>query len=163
MKYYAGLDVSLKETFVSILDESGAVVREASILSDVNSLAMYLKETGLVYERVGIESGQLSIPLCKGLSKKGFPVTCVDARHMAAALSARVNKNDRNDARGIAQMLRAGLYREVQVKSDEACEKKMVLGSRRQLTSCRQQLMGTIRGITKNLWYKDKFSVRIFS
>ncbi|KLT23303.1 transposase IS116/IS110/ IS902 family protein [Wolbachia endosymbiont of Armadillidium vulgare str. wVulC] len=64
---------------------------------------------------------------------------------MAAALSARINKNDKNDARGIAQMMRVGLFKEVLVKSDEACQVKIILGSRRQLIRCREQIAGTIR------------------
>lgn len=149
MKYYAGLDVSLKDTFISIIDERGKVVKEGNVGSDVASLSAYLKQQAFDYELIGIESGQLSISLCKGLLKKGLAVICVDARHMAAALSARINKNDRNDARGIAQMLRAGLYKEVKIKSDESCQLKMLLGGRRQLVTTRQQLMGTIRGLLK--------------
>jgi transposase len=149
MNYYSGLDVSLKETFISIIDDKGLTVKEGFVPTDVGSISSYLKEGGLTYDKIGIESGQLSISLCKGLIAQGLSVTCVDARHMAAALSARINKNDRNDARGIAQMMRAGLYKEVQVKSDESCQLKVLLGSRRQLVSNRQQLKGTIRGLLK--------------
>jgi transposase len=149
MHYYAGLDVSLKETFVSIIDENGTIIHEQSVPSDVDALSTYLKKTNLPFDRIGIESGQLSIPLCKGLSQEGLPVICVDARHMAAALSARINKNDKNDARGIAQMLRVNLYKEVTIKSDEACEVKFLLGSRRHLMSTKYELMGTIRGLLK--------------
>lgn len=149
MKYYSGLDVSLKETFISIIDEQGSTVKEGFVPTDVRSISDYLKEVGLIYDKIGIESGQLSIPLCKSLMTQRLPVICVDARHMAAALSARINKNDRNDARGIAQLMRAGLYKEVQVKSDESCQLKILLGSRRQLVMNRQQLMGTIRGLLK--------------
>ena len=151
MRYYAGLDVSLKETFVSVIDDQGQIVCERSVASDAASLSCYLKEQGLAYERLGIESGQLSIPLCKGLRERGLAAVCVDARHMAAALSARVNKNDRNDARGIAQMMRAGLYKEVKIKSDESCELKVLLGSRRQLVESRQRLLGTMRGLLEAL------------
>lgn len=98
---------------------------------------------------IGIESGQLSISMCKELRSFGLPVICVDARHMAAALSARINKNDKNDAKGIAQMMRVGLYKEVLVKSDESCQIKVVLGSRRQLICSKQQIVGTIRGLLK--------------
>lgn len=149
MKYYTGLDVSLKRTFISIIDEKGKIVKEKDVDSDVAIIAEYLFDQGLSYEKIGIESGQLSIHLSKGLRKKGLAVECVDARHMASALSARINKNDRNDARGIAQMLRAGLYKVVQVKSDESCQVKMLLGSRRQLVSVRQKLYGTVRGLLK--------------
>jgi transposase len=149
MNYYSGLDVSLKETFISIIDGKGLTVKEGFVPTDAGSISSYLKEGGLTYDKIGIESGQLSISLCKGLIAQGLSVTCVDARHMAAALSARINKNDRNDARGIAQMMRAGLYKEVQVKSDESCQLKVLLGSRRQLVKSRQQLKGTVRGLLK--------------
>lgn len=149
MNYYSGLDVSLKETFISIIDDRGMTVKEGFVPTEVQSISDYLKEGGLTYDKIGIESGQLSISLCKGLAAQGLSVTCVDARHMAAALSARINKNDRNDARGIAQMMRAGLYKEVQVKSDDSCQLKILLGSRRQLVLNRQQLVGTIRGLLK--------------
>lgn len=149
MNYYSGLDVSLKETFISIIDDKGLTVKEGFVPTDVGSISSYLKEGGLTYEKIGIESGQLSISLCKGLMGQGLSVTCVDARHMASALSARINKNDRNDARGITQMMRAGLYKKVQIKSDESCQLKILLGSRRQLVTNRQQLKGTIRGLLK--------------
>lgn len=149
MYYYAGCDVSLKETFVSIIDENGTIIHEQSVPSDVDALSTYLKNTHLSFERIGIEAGQLSIPLCKGLRQEGLPVICVDARHMATALSARINKNDKNDARGIAQMLRVCLYKEVLIKSDEACEVKFLLGSRRHLVNTKYELMGTIRGLLK--------------
>lgn len=149
MKYYAGLDVSLKETFVSILDQNGKVMTEESVPSTGDVLAAYLQRTGVTFDKIGIESGQLSISLCKDLRKKGLPVVCVDARHMAAALSARINKNDKNDAAGIAQLMRVGLYKDVLIKSDTSCETKVLLGSRRQLVNCRTQVMGSIRGLLK--------------
>ncbi|HQS84713.1 MAG: hypothetical protein B7Y25_07290 [Alphaproteobacteria bacterium 16-39-46] len=166
MKYYAGLDVSLKETFLSIVNETGQVVKEGFALSDLESLSTFLKESGFKYEKAGIESGQLSISLCKGLSKKGFPMVCVDARHMAAVLKAQaINKNDRNDGRGIAQMMRVGLYKEVQIKSDRSCEEKIILGSRRQLVKNRQQLMLTIRGLLKiygiKIGTQSQFSIKV--
>jgi transposase len=68
---------------------------------------------------------------------------------MAASLSARINKNDKNDALGIAQMMRVNMYKEVKIKSDNSCELKVLLGSRNQLMSTKQQIMGTIRGLLK--------------
>ena len=151
MKYYSGLDVSLKTTFICVVNELGEVVLEDAVETAVNAISDWLTASGLTYERIGIESGQLSISLCKGLTNNGYPVLCVDARHMAAALSARVNKNDKNDANGIAQMMRVGLYREVLVKSDEMCDLKVLLGSRKQLVESRQRMQGTIRGLLK-IW-----------
>jgi len=161
MGYYVGCDVSLKESFLSIINEEGKVIQEVFVATSCQEIGDYLRKTEFCFEKIGIERGQLSISLCKGLSKQGLPVICVDARHMAAALSARINKNDRNDARGIGQMMRAGLYKEVQIKSDDSCEQKVVLGSRRQLVNSRQQVMGTIRGLLKiygiSLGTKAKF------
>ena len=151
---YAGLDVSLDETFVCIIDEEGKIIAEKSIATNVDDLSTYLKKINTPFKKVAIESGQLSISLCKGLSQQGLPVVCVDARHMAAALSSRINKNDKNDARGIAQMIRAGLYKEVQIKSDDMCEIKIILGTRRQLVRTRLKLMGTIRGLLKIYGFK---------
>lgn len=151
MKYYSGLDVSLKTTFICVVNELGEVVLEEEVETDVKAINKRLTDTGLSYERIGIESGQLSIPLCKGLMAEGFPAICVDARHMAAALSARINKNDRNDGRGIANMMRVGLYREVLVKGDEMCDLKVLLGARKQLVENRQKIKGAIRGLLK-IW-----------
>ncbi|WP_341820869.1 IS110 family transposase [Wolbachia endosymbiont (group A) of Myopa testacea] len=138
MKYYSGLDISLKETFVSIVDEKGKIVKEGVVASESKAIAEYLLEQSKNYETIGIESGQLSIPMCKELRSFNLPVVCVDARHMEAVLSARINKNDKNDARGIAQMIRAEIYKEVLVKSDESCQIKIALGSRRQLICSKQ-------------------------
>lgn len=149
MEYYSGLDVSLKTTFISIIDKKGKIIKEGNVATGVEEIDKFLSSQNLTYEKIGIESGQFSISLSKGLAKKGFNVICVDARHMAAALSARINKNDKNDARGIAQMMRVDLYKKVQVKSDEACQLKMLLGSRRQLVNTRNQINGSIRGLLK--------------
>lgn len=149
MEYYSGLDVSLKETFISIVDKNGKLISERLVSTNANDISNYLLNSGMKFSKIGIESGQFSIHLCKELEKMGLAVTCVDARHMAAALSARINKNDKNDALGIAQMMRVNLYKEVKIKSDESCQIKVLLGSRNQLISSRQQIMGTVRGLLK--------------
>lgn len=149
MEYYSGLDVSLKETFITIIDQNGDLVTEQTVNTSAEAIYTPLKATGLKFKKIGIESGQFSISLCKYLVSKDLPVICVDARAMAKALSARINKNDKNDALGIAQMMRVNLYKEVQIKSDDSCELKVVIGSRNQLVSTKQQIMGTVRGLLK--------------
>lgn len=99
IKYYSGLDISLKETFISIVDEKGKIVKEEVVASESSAIAEFLLSQSREYESIGIESGQLSISMCKELRSFRLPVICVDARHMAAALSARINKNDKNDER----------------------------------------------------------------
>lgn len=149
MKYYAGLDVGLKRTFICIVDADGKVIQEDAVASDADAIHQALENRHVKYDRVGMETGQLSIWLCKGLAAKGLPVVCMDARTVAAALSTQVNKTDRNDARGIAHLLRCGLFREVHVKSDASCEQKLLLGARRQLMEQVGALECSIRGLLK--------------
>ena len=106
-EYYVGLDVSVKTTAICIVDGKGEVVREAALVTEPATLAEFLRRTGFDIVRVGHEAGPMSAWLYEGLEAAGLPVVCVEARHMKSALSAMVNKTDRNDARGIAQMMRA--------------------------------------------------------
>ena len=57
-------------------------------------------------------------------------MVCVETRHMRAVLKAQINKTDRNDARGIAQMMRVGLYRPVHVKTLRSQKLRMLLTHR---------------------------------
>ena len=110
MDYFAGLDVSVKETSVCIVDDTGKIVREVKVASEPEALLQVL--TNPAYrKRIGLEAGPLSQWLFGVLTEASLPVTCVETRHMKAVLKAQINKTDRNDARGIAQMMRVGLYR----------------------------------------------------
>jgi transposase len=63
-------------------------------------------------------------------------VICIDARHAGAALQAGFrNKNDRNDARGIADLMGVNKYRPVWVKSPEAQRQGRLLTARATLQS----------------------------
>lgn len=116
MKYYTGLDMSLSTTFITIVDIDNKIIKEGIVKTDCKEIYSFLEIDKFPNQKIAIESGQLSISMCKNLTKKGLNVVCVDARHMATALSARINKNDKNDARGIANMLRVGCYKEVAIK-----------------------------------------------
>jgi hypothetical protein len=113
MPYYVGLDVSVKTTAVCIVDETGKVIGERSLATEPASLADWLAKTGLDIAHVGHEAGPLSAWPREGHIAEELPVVRVDARYMKAALAAMRDKTDRNDARGIAQMMRTGWYREV--------------------------------------------------
>jgi len=117
MHHFAGLDVSVKETSLCILDDAGMIVREARIASEPEALLAVLRNPAYCFKRIGLEAGPLSQWLFSALAEAGLPVICVETRHMRAVLKAQINKTDRNDARGIAQMMRAGLYRPVHVKT----------------------------------------------
>jgi transposase len=110
MEHFAGLDVSVNETGICIVDEAGRIVREAKVASEPTALLSVLKNGGYHFKRIGLEARPLSQWLYSSLSEANLPVICVETRHMRAVLKAQINKTDRNDARGIAQMMRAGLY-----------------------------------------------------
>jgi transposase len=118
MAHFVGLDVSVKETSVCVVDDAGKVVCERKVPTEPDDIAVLLTSVGGEYVRVGIEAGPLSQWLVNGPTEAGLPVICVETRHMKALLQAQqINKSDRNDARGIAQMMRVGLFKPVHVKT----------------------------------------------
>lgn len=147
MKHHAGLDVSVKETAVCIVDEVGKIVRETKVATEPATIMGVLCAEDLALERVGLEAGPLSQWLVNGLAEAGLPVICVETRHMKAVLKAQqVNKSDWNDARGIAQMMRVGLYKPVHVKTLASQEKRMLLRSRKLLQNKLQDVESDVRG-----------------
>lgn len=149
MKYYAGLDVAMKETFLCILDETGKKVYEVKTPSTSEGIFEGLKKSGFSVEKAGIESGSLTRHLIKGLQNLGVPAVCIDSRKMAAILSVTVNKTDKNDARGIADAIRSNHYKEVYVKSDEDASVEILLKSRKTLVHLTGILKNTTRGFLK--------------
>jgi transposase len=134
--YFIGIDVSTKESALCIVDGNGKIVRETKLPTDPAIIAGFITDTGLAIERIGLESGCTAAWLFAGLQRYGWPVICIDARHAAAALQAGFrNKNDRNDARGIADLMRVNKYRTVWVKSPEAQRHGRLLTARAALQS----------------------------
>ncbi len=120
MEYYAGLDVSLRSCALCIVDTKGTVPLVRELPCEVNEIAECLAVFPHPIERIGFEAGTMSQHLFYGLTAAGFDVVCMEARQVNAALSAMRNKTDKNDARGIAQVLRTGWFSPVHMKSREA-------------------------------------------
>jgi transposase len=155
MKHCAGLDVSVKETAICIVDETGKLVREAKVTTEPGAIVELLTEAGFEYARIGLEAGPMSQWMVIGLLEAGLPVVCVETRHMKAVLKAQqVNKSDRNDARGIAQMIRVGLYKPVHVKTLASQHERMLLTSRKLLRDKLQDLENELRGTLRNFGLK---------
>ena len=167
MKHYAGLDVSIKETSVCIVDEVGKVCREMKVPSHPEDLVQALNDPAWCLERVGLEAGPLSQWLFNGLAAAGLPAVCIETRHTKAFLKAQVNKSDRNDARGIAQMMRVNLFRPVHVKTVTNQRRRTLLTARKLLQEKAIAIDNDIRGLLRNYGLKvgpvgaSKFEARI--
>ena len=166
MDHFAGLDVSVKETSVRIVDDAGKIVREVKVASEPGALLAVLKNPAYHF-RIGLEAGPLSQWLFSALAEAELPVVCVETRHMQAVLKAQINKTDRNDARGIAQMIRVGLYRPVHVKTLRSQKLRMLLTHRKLLQSKAIAIENDLRGTLRNFGLKVgmvgtvKFEARI--
>ena len=151
MKQYVGLDVSQKETAVCVVDQVGNVLFEGKAPSDPGALARVIHKRAPAAERIGFETGAMASWLWHELKRVGLPVVCVDARHAHAALSVRMNKSDPNDARGLAELIRVGWYREVRVKSDDSQAVRALLVARSRLVRIRRDLENQIRSLLKEV------------
>src|ERR1035437_6077317 len=149
-RHSAGLDVSVKETSVCIVDETGRIVREVKVASGPEALLPVLKNPAYHFKRIGLEARPPSQWLYSSLCAAGLPVICVETRHMRAVLKAQINKTDRNDARGIAQMMRVGLYRPVPVKTLRSQKLRMLLTHRKLLQSKAIAIDNDLRGTLRN-------------
>jgi len=149
MKQYVGLDVSQKETSVCVVDETGRPAWQGRVASDPGALAALLSRKAPDAERFGFETGAMSSWLWHELRRVGLPVVCIDARHAHAALSVRMNKSDENDARGLAELVRIGWYREVAVKSEASQQVRSLLITRSRLVRIRRDLENQVRAMLK--------------
>lgn len=164
MKHYVGLDVSMQKTFVCILDENGKILHEDCIKTDPTLIADFLDDMKLKDIVLGFESGSLSHYLMNGFKERNIRAICMDARKLNPILNLKVNKTDKNDARGIAEALRANLYTEIVCKPKESIDKAVLLGARRTLINQQTQLKNSVRGLLKSYGVRlGSVSVKNFS
>ena len=154
MSLYAGLDISVKTTAICVVDGNGQILLETVVDSSPNAIADRLREFEQPLERIGLEAGPLSQWIYGGLVDIGLAAICVETRHMHAALSARINKTDRNDARGIAQMMRVGLFKAVHVKTPASQHRRLLLTSRKLLQRKIYDIENDLRGSLRNFGLK---------
>lgn len=149
MQYFVGLDVALRSLALCIIDRDGQIVLEKALLCEVDAVTSCLERFGHPVVSIGFEAGTMSQTLFHGLKAEGYDVVCMEARQVYAALSAMRNKTDKNDARGIAQVLRSGWYNPVHIKSHEAHYDRALLTSRKAILRKCLDLEAEIRGLFK--------------
>ena len=136
------------------MDGSGKIVREAKVASEPAALVAWFGKLGVKLERIGLEAGPLSQWLYAGLREAGFAVELLETRHVRAAFRAMPVKSDRNDARGIAQLLRLGWFKPVHCKSLAAQEVRVLLSARKLIQSKLQDVENSLRGILRGFGLK---------
>jgi transposase len=154
VEHYAGIDVSLEQSSVCVVDATGRIVREAKAASEPEALAAFFRQLGLPVARIGLEAGPLSQWLHAGLTAAGLETVLLETRRLKAALSAMTVKTDRKDARGIAQLLRMGWFRPVHRKSPPAQEIRALLVGRKLLQGKLRDVELSIRGILRGFGLK---------
>ena len=149
MDYFAGLDVSLEEVSICVVEGAGSVVREARVSSEPEAVARWFAAVGLPMARVGLEAGPLSPWLHSELVRRGLPAVCIETRRMRSATALMAVKTDRVDARAIAHAMRVGWYTPVHVKSAASQELRLLLRNRKTVQEQRVALDNEIRGSLK--------------
>jgi transposase len=164
MCHYAGIDVSLESSAVCVVDGAGKIVREAKVATEPGALITWFHLLGLTVERIGLEAGPLSQWLFAALREANFAVELLETRHVRDAFKAMLVKSDRNDARGIAQLMRLGWFRPVHCKSIEAQETRAILTARKLLQSKLLDLENSLRGVLRGFGLKvGKTTERTFA
>jgi transposase len=154
MDHYAGIDVSLECSSVCVVDASGKIVREAKVASEPEALIAWFGSLGVALTRIGLEAGPLSQWLYAALRKAGLAVELLETRHVRKAFEAMPVKSDRNDARGIAQLMRLGWFRPVHCKSMGAQETRTLLTARKLVQSKLRDVENSLRGILRGFGLK---------
>src|SRR5882757_10207938 len=164
MNQYAGIDVSLECSSVCVVDANGKIMREARVASEPEALIGWFRFLGFGLERIGLEAGPLSQWLFATLREAGLAVELLETRHVRDAFKAMPVKSDRNDARGIAQLMRLGWFRPVHCKSIGAQEVRAVLTARKLVQTKLLDVENSLRGILRGFGLKvGKTTARSFA
>ena len=154
MNHYVGIDVSLEASSVCVVDGNGKIVREGKIVSEPDALIAWLGGLKLELTRIGLEAGPLSQWLYAAMRQAGLAVELLETRHVRNALKTMPVKTDRNDARGIAQLMRLGWFRPVHCKSIPAQETRALLTARKLVQVKLHDIEMSLRGILRGFGLK---------
>lgn len=154
MTYYAGIDVSLEWSSICVVDASGKIMQEAKVASEPEPLIAWFSGLGIGLDRIGLEAGPMSQWLYAAMRSAGLAVELLETRHVRDAFKAMPVKSDRNDARGIAQLMRLGWFRPVHCKSMAAQEVRALLTARKLVQSKLLDVEMSLRGILRGFGLK---------
>jgi transposase len=146
MQHYVGLDVSLNETAICVVDENGVVIREGKVPSEPEAITAWLIKLDCSVARVGLEIGGLARWLYTELRSAGWPAICIDPRRLRGLTKTMPVKTDRNDARAVAQVMRVGWYSIVHIKSEVSQELRTLLTNRKTLLIKKIDIENEFRG-----------------
>jgi transposase len=154
MDHYAGIDVSLEYASVCVVEAGGKIVRESKVLSEPAALIAWFGSLGFGLERIGLEAGPQSQWLYAAMKQAGLAIELLETRHVHKALETMPVKTDRNDARGIAQLMRLGWFKPVHCKSLPAQEVRALLTARKLVQSKLHDVEMSLRGILRGFGLK---------
>lgn len=149
MSCYVGLDVSVENTAICVIDGAGEIVGELSAPSHPDDLAAALVPFAGDIEAIGLEAGPMSVFLVEGLKTFGLTAILMETRRVHAALSAIPVKTDKGDARGIAELLRMGWFQPVHMKTPAARDLRLMLSARETLGRRVRELDNSVRGLLR--------------
>jgi transposase len=154
MMHYAGLDVSLKETSICVVDEKGFILKEGKTASEPDAITQWLASVEVDLHKVGLEIGGLARWLYAELRARGVRAVCIDPRKLRGVTKTMPIKTDRNDARAIAHAMRVGWFSPVHVKSEASQELRMLLTNRKMLQTKQIDIDNEIRGTLRSFGLK---------
>ena len=146
--------MSLERSSVCVVEGSGEIVNEAKVASEPQALITWFASLDLKLTRIGLEAGPLSQWLYAGIRQAGLPIELLETRHVRAAFKTMPVKTDRNDARGIAELMRVGWFRPVHCKSLAAQEVRAQLTARKLVQSKLFDVEMSLRGILRGFGLK---------
>lgn len=136
-------------TAICVVDDNGRILAERKVPTCPDAIADCLAISAPNLTRVGLETGPLAVWLWNELTSRRLPIICIDARHANAALKMRPVKTDRNDAAGLAQIMRTGWFKEVRIKSRDSYQVRSILVAREMLVRTRVKIENVIRGLLR--------------
>lgn len=149
--FWVGLDVGVETMACCAIDDEGTIRLEDRLPTSAVALKGFLAPIRRRIRLIALEAGSTSIHLARSLLRLGFPVSVFETRQVSKYLKIRLNKTDRNDARGLAEIARTGrrVVSQVYLKDAEIQHLRSILVMRQILLRMRMGGEGAIRSMIR--------------